>query len=89
MPNGTDETTAVPWSGLPRANTHRTSPPTDKRVRALVGRIASVRSRKPNADAVFLAALELVDFDALMARVTEIERRQFTEAEIAPDRFAG
>ncbi len=65
-------TEAVAWGALDRRTKHRTSAPTDRAVRAAVADLAG-RGRRPNADAVILAALRLVDPAALRAEVRKVE----------------
>lgn len=87
MPNGTEETARAESGVRPRARrtnpTFRTSEATDDAVRSAIANVTLVRGgrRKPSADLVILAALQLTSADgrALADKVTEIEESRSTE----------
>lgn len=73
----------VAWGALVRRTVHRTSKPTDREIRTMVGQLAAWRrGRKPNADAVLLGALNLVrtlpDWETrLAAEVRNVEAGRY------------
>jgi hypothetical protein len=84
MPNGTDEhapEVEVPLRSLPTKSSHRTSAPTDEALRELVATVTLHRAgRKPSADLVIFAALQLAAAGGTKTfadRITEIESARF------------
>jgi hypothetical protein len=66
-----------PFRELVRKSKHRTSAPTDAKLRGAVYNIGAERGRATVPDAVILAALRLVGFKALLAEVERVEAEEF------------
>jgi hypothetical protein len=65
MANGTEQRRTGPervaWESLERAGSQRISGPTNAIIRRLIGRVTTLRSRKPSADTIIMVALELAE----------------------------
>ena len=82
MSNGSTEqrreaaTVRVGWGQLRRVTSNRTSKPTDRAIRRLIGKVDDARGHRPIADTIILAALKILDMQqegVLLLAVDNVE----------------